>query len=88
MPANELLKMLNETVAPEQTVILAGWARFGIGLILILNSKLAPLHPLRLGLTVIVSISVLNPLFVAIKLGMFPVPWSTNPMSEFLLSQV
>jgi hypothetical protein len=53
-----------------------------------LKFELVPEHPLRVGVTVMVAICGLIPLFVAVKLGIFPEPPDVSPIDELLLNQV
>jgi hypothetical protein len=52
----------------------------GRGFTVMVNDNGVPAHPLAVGVTVIVAITVEGPGLVAVKEGMFPVPLAASPM--------
>jgi hypothetical protein len=58
----------------------------GVGYTVMVNDKGVPTQPLALGVIVTVAITVVEPLLVAVKDGMFPVPLAGSPMDGVLLT--
>ena len=51
---------------------------------MIVNVSAMPTHPLAVGMTMIVVVRGEFAVFVAVKLGMFPVPLTANPIVVFV----
>jgi hypothetical protein len=58
----------------------------GVGLTVIVNKNGVPIHPFANGITVIVAITGAVPALVAVKDGIFPVPFAASPMDGALLT--
>jgi hypothetical protein len=66
---------------------LAGAVTVGVGLTVMVKVCTAPLHPLAVGVTVIVAVTGVVPVLIALKDGMLPVPLAASPMDGLLLVQ-
>jgi len=60
----------------------------GVGFTVIVNDNGVPMHPLAVGVTVIVAITGAVPPLMAVNDGIFPVPLAPNPIDGVLLTQV
>jgi hypothetical protein len=60
----------------------------GVGLTVIVNVLGVPVHPLAEGVTVIVAVTGVAPVFVAAKELIFPVPFAPSPIEVKLLVQL
>jgi hypothetical protein len=58
----------------------------GVGYTVMVNDNGVPTQPFAVGVTVIVSITIVEPLLVAVKDGIFPVPLAASPMDGVLLT--
>ena len=58
----------------------------GVGYTVMVKDKGVPAQPFALGVIVTVAITVVEPLLVAVKEGMFPVPLAASPMEGMLLT--
>jgi hypothetical protein len=83
------LIFIGAEVAPEQ-IVCAGSenCKVGAGFTVIVNVFATPLQLLYLGLTVMVATTGLEEAFVAVKVGILPVPDGPNPILVFVLLQV
>ena len=50
---------------------------------MMVNVSAIPTHPLAVGTTLIVAVIGALVVFVAVKPGIFPVPFAANPMTGF-----
>ena len=57
----------------------------GVGLTVIVKLWDGPGHPLAVGVTVMVAITGDEPVLMAVKAGMFPLPLAASPMEVVLL---
>ena len=77
---------------PLHNTWLAGWATVGVGFTVIVNVIDGPVQVtpalVYTGTTMIVATAGVAPAFVAIKLGIFPVPLSARPIEALELVQV
>lgn len=87
-PAGRLLKLDDETVAPEHTLKLDGTIAAGSGLTVIIYEDEGPAHPFNTGVTVMVELIVVVPEFRAVKAGTSPVPLAAKPIAVLELVQV
>jgi len=87
-PAGRLLKLDDETVAPEHTLKLPGTIATGSGLTVIIYEDEGPAHPFNTGVTVIVELILVLPEFRAVKAGTFPVPLAAKPIAVLEFVQV
>jgi hypothetical protein len=60
----------------------------GVGLTVIVKVRGVPLHPLALGVTVIVATTGVVPVFTAVNEAIAPVPLATRPIDGVLLVQL
>lgn len=60
----------------------------GVGSTVILKLVEAPVQPLADGVTVIVAVTVVTPIFRAVKAGILPVPLAARPIDGVLLLQL
>ena len=60
----------------------------GVGFTVIENVRTVPVHPLIVGVTVMVAVTAAVPTFVAVNEAMFPVPLAANPMVALLFVQL
>jgi hypothetical protein len=58
------------------------------GFTVIVKVRGVPTQPLAVGVTVIVAITGVVPVFVAVKVGIFPVPLAASPIVGSLFVQV
>ncbi len=79
-PVGVLVKLVAATTPVLQTVTLAGTVAVGIGLTVMVKVEAVPVQPFKTGVTVIVPVIGVEPLFVAVKEGIFPVPLDANPI--------
>lgn len=87
-----LLVRATLVVLPLQIVVGLTVDTFGVGFTVIVNVCGAPVHvtePLvKLGVTVMVAVTGVVPVFVAVKEAMFPVPVAGSPMPVAELVQL
>ena len=83
---------LTTTLLPLQFVILFGWSTCPVGLTVIVNVFDTPLQtvlpPENEGVTVIVAIIGVFVVFIAVNVGMFPLPEAASPIPVFELVQL
>lgn len=60
----------------------------GLGCMVILKVLLLPVHPLRVGVTVMVAVMLFVPELLTTKDGILPVPLAANPILVVLLVQL
>jgi len=85
------LKLTAVVLAPLQIVWLAGTFTVGVGLTVIVNDFVGPLHvvpPVNTGVTVMVATTGLIPALVAAKAAIVPVPLAARPIDGVSLVQV
>jgi hypothetical protein len=87
-PAGRLLKLDDETVAPEHILKLDGTVAEGSGLTEIIYEDEGPTHPFNTGVTVMVELIVVVPGFEATKVGISPLPLAGSPMAVLEFVQV
>jgi len=89
-PAGVLTKLVAGTEALLQTVMFAGTATVGVGLTVIVYEEGVPTQLLAVGVTVIVAVIVVVPVFVAVNEAMSPVPLEASPIEvlEFVQENV
>jgi hypothetical protein len=58
----------------------------GVGYTVMVKENGVPVHPLAVGVTVIVATTLVVPALVAVKDGIFPVPLAASPMDGVLLT--
>jgi hypothetical protein len=75
-----------DVVAPLQYATLLTALTVAVGYTVIVNDSGVPTHPFAVGVTVIVAVTVVMPLLVAVKDGIFPVPLPASPMDGVLLT--
>ena len=68
-------------------VWLAGTVTTGVGFTVIVKLAGAPVHPFKVGVTVMVPDIGVTPVFVAVKAGVFPVPLAPRPIAVFVFVQ-
>jgi hypothetical protein len=78
--------VINDVVAPLQYATLLTALTVGVGLTVMVNNSGVPIHPFAVGITVIVAITGAVPALVAVKDGIFPVPFAASPMDMVLLT--
>jgi len=81
VPATVPVKLIAAVAAPLQSVWFVTGPTVALGFTVIVNVIGAPVHPLALGVTVIVPDIAVVPALVAVKLGMFPVPLAPRPIA-------
>ena len=86
-PEGVLAKLVAATVPPLQTSIFDGTVTVGVGLTVILYEEGVPVHPLAVGVTVIVAVIEDEPVFVAVKLPISPEPFASRPIAVLLFVQ-
>jgi len=86
----ELVKFVDGISSPLQTLILPGTITVGAALTVILNAEGVPGQPLTVGVTVMTALIAADPLFVAVKGAIFPVPLPGKPIEglEFVHANV
>ena len=65
-----------------------GSTTVGIGFTVIVNVCGVPVHPLTVGVTVIVATTGVVPAFTALNAAMFPLPDAANPIDVVVLVQL
>ena len=65
-----------------------GAVTVGLGFTVIVKVTGVPLHPFADGVTVIVEVTGLVPVFVAVNTGIFPEPLAPRPMVVLLFVQL
>ena len=77
---------------PLHTTWLAGWSTSPVGLTVMVKVFVGPSHVtpplLKCGVTMIVATTGDVPVFVAVNVGIFPLPVAANPMLISLLVQL
>jgi hypothetical protein len=75
---------------PLHTVWLRGKTTVGVGLTVIVKVFGVPKQPFAFGVTVMVAVTDINPVFIAVKLAMLPLPTVAKPMDavSFVQSKV
>jgi len=65
-------------------------ATVGVGFTVMVNVSGAPVHPLAEGATVIDAVTIVDPVFVAVNVAMFPLPTAAKPIEgvSFVQSNV
>ena len=91
VPLTAPVKLIADMAVFLQTVWSAMVLTVGIGLTLMINdleeeAQTGP--PGKVGVTVIVAINGLVPVFVAVKEGIFPVPLAARPIAVLSLTQL
>lgn len=87
----DVAKLMAANVAPLQTVLFVMVVTFAEGLTIIVYVKGEPLHKIEFvycGVTVIVAVIGVVPLFTARKDGIVSVPLPINPIDGALLTQL
>jgi hypothetical protein len=74
---------LTTGVAPPHCEILVTAVKTGLGNIVIVKVMGVPAQPAAVGVTVIVATKFVEPVFVAVKAGKFPVPLAAKPIAVF-----
>jgi len=87
-PAGLLVKLKEDTVAPEHTEELAGTVATGVGLTEIVYVDDVPEQPFRIGVTVIVAEITEAEELVAVKAGTLPLPLASSPIAVLELVQL
>jgi len=82
-PAGVLVKLVAATDPLLQTEIFAGTETVGEGFTVIVYVDGVPVHPLTVGVTVIVLLMADDPVFEAVNDGTLPVPLETSPILVF-----
>jgi len=80
-PAGVLTKLVAGTEALLQTVIFDGTVTVGVGLTVIVYEEGVPTQLLAVGVTEIVDVMVVVPVFVAVNEAMSPVPLEASPIA-------
>lgn len=88
VPATGPVKLIAETIAPLQTVALFTGSTVGVGFTVIVKANDVPVHPLAVGVTVMVAITGAVPVLRAVNVGIDPVPPAAKPMDVSLLVHV
>jgi hypothetical protein len=82
------LKFTAFVVAPAHSVWSALEFTVGLGFTVMLKLFVAPVQPLAVGVTTIVAVTGVTPVFVAVKELIFPVPLAARPMVVLLFVHV
>ena len=88
VPATGPPNVIAEVVTPLQYARLATWFTPGVGLMVNVKDMGGPVHPFAAGITVMVAIIAVIPLFDAVNEGIFPVPFAPSPMDGLLFVHV
>jgi len=87
VPATVSRKVMAVEEAPLHNICGAMLFTVGVGFTVIVKVSWVPVHPLTEGVTVIVAVTGVVPVFVAAKEAMFPLPLAASPMDGLLLVQ-
>jgi len=71
-----------------QTVTGAGWSAIGVGLTVMVKVRMVPEQLLATGVIAIVAVTGVVPVFMAVKVGIFPLPLACRPIPGWELVQV
>lgn len=78
-----LVKLKGPALAPAHTVALLTAFTTGNGLTVIVNVLTGPVHPLNVGVTLTTPLIDADPELVAVKEGVFAVPFAPRPIAVF-----
>lgn len=79
---------IDATLALRQTVTLATAFTVGVGFTVIVNVVGDPGQPLIVGVTVILAVTGVFPVFMVVNAGIFPEPPAAKPIDGVLLVQL
>jgi hypothetical protein len=88
VPFTGPVKITAAEFVPLQTTWLVRVLTSGVGLTVMLNVVDVPLQALATGVTVILAVTGDEPLFVAMKDAIFPLPLAARPTEVVLLAQL
>ena len=86
-----VLFVVNSTISvtsSSQTTISTGSFISAVGFTVIVNISVGPSHPSKLGVTIIVAVTVEVPLFITLNDDISPLPEDTKPILGVLLVQL
>ncbi len=87
VPLTSPEKLIADTDPELQTIISVTSFTDGVGFTVMLKVFAVPLHPVASGVTVIVAITGVVPVFIALNVEIFPVPLADSPIDGVLLVQ-
>ena len=88
VPATVPPKVTAVVAAPLQSVWLGTVFTVGVGFTVMVNVVGVPGHPLAVGVTVMVAVTDVVPVFTALKEAMFPLPEPAKPMDVVVFVQL
>ena len=87
-PAGVLTKLVAAMAALLQTVIFEGTVTVGVGFTVIVYEDIVPTQLFTVGVTAIVAVIFVVPVFVAVNEAMSPDPLAANPIAVLVFVQV